>query len=88
LEPTLLVERRRYVDSGMREDLVLRNYASEPVGVSVVLEVAADFADLFAVKLGKPADDEPVTVSFDAEEWSASTSQRLSPNFMQRAALL
>ena len=75
LEPTLLVERRRYIGSGMREDLVLRNYAGEPAGVSVVVDVAADFADLFAVKLGKPADDESVTVSIDAEEWSAATSQ-------------
>lgn len=73
LEPTLLVERRRYVGAGMREDLVLRNYGGEPAGVAVVVEIAADFADLFAVKLGKPAGDEPVTVTADAEEWSAAT---------------
>ncbi|MDA8312893.1 MAG: trehalase family glycosidase [Actinomycetota bacterium] len=71
LEPTVLVERRRYVGSGMREDLVVRNYGKEPAGVSVHLEVGADFADLFAVKLGEPA---PGTAAVRAggEEWSAA----------------
>jgi glycogen debranching enzyme len=73
-EPTLLVERRRYVGSGMREDLTLRNFGTESAGVTVLLEIAADFADLFAVKLGRIPDLAPeVTVQTDVEMWSAVT---------------
>lgn len=46
----LLVERRRYVGHGMREDLVLRNLGNESLTTTVFLVVAADFADVFAVK--------------------------------------
>jgi glycogen debranching enzyme len=49
-DATLLVERHRYVGQGMREDVVLRNYAAEPAGVELVLAVDADFADVFDVK--------------------------------------
>jgi len=71
IEPTLLVERRRYVGTGMREDLVLRNFGGEPAGVTVTLELGADFADLFAVKLGETIDATTVTVRAATEEWSA-----------------
>lgn len=47
---TLLVERHRYVGSGMREDIVIRNLAVEPAAVTVELAIEADFADLFQVK--------------------------------------
>jgi len=50
LEPTLIVERHRFVGRGMREDIVLRNFGAEPAGVDVTLLVDADFADLFQVK--------------------------------------
>jgi glycogen debranching enzyme len=70
LEPTVLVERRRYVGSGMREDLFVRNYGKEPAGVSVSLEIAADFADLFAVKLGQQAPGS-ATVHRSGEKWAA-----------------
>ncbi|WP_413451687.1 glycogen debranching N-terminal domain-containing protein [Georgenia phoenicis] len=50
VEPTLVVERRRYVGQGMREDIVLENYGSEAAGVELRLLVGADFADLFEVK--------------------------------------
>ena len=72
VEPTVLVERRRYVGSGMREDLVLRNYGREAAGVTLTLEVGADFADLFAVKAGRHEDAAPVTVSATGEVWTAS----------------
>ncbi len=72
VEPTLIVERRRYLGSGMREDLVLRNFGNEAAGVSVTVEVAADFADLFAVKRGKPADGDGVAVTAGLEVWSAA----------------
>ncbi|HLT84573.1 MAG TPA: glycogen debranching N-terminal domain-containing protein [Phototrophicaceae bacterium] len=53
VEPTLVLERRRYVGQGMREDLLLRNYGSETAGVTLRLLVGADFADLFEVKEGR-----------------------------------
>jgi glycogen debranching enzyme len=50
VEPTLVVERHRYVGEGMREDITLRNFGPEAVGADVHLLVDADFADLFEVK--------------------------------------
>jgi glycogen debranching enzyme len=59
-ESTLLAVRQRWVGSGMREDLELRNYSNEPQEHLVELRVASDLADLFAVKAGRvetpPAD--------------------------------
>jgi len=49
-EPTIIVERHRYVGDGMREDLVVRNFGSEAAGLDLVLRADADFADLFHVK--------------------------------------
>lgn len=50
LDSTMLVKRDRFVGHGMREDLVLANVASEPAACAIVLEVDADFADIFEVK--------------------------------------
>ncbi len=49
-DSTLLVVRRRFVGSGMREDLVVRNLAREPAACSVLMSLEADFAHLFEVK--------------------------------------
>ena len=49
-DATLLVERVRTVGDGMVEELAIRNLAAEPAGLTVELEVEADFADLFEVK--------------------------------------
>lgn len=46
----LLVERARYVDEAMREDIVVHNLDRRAVGATVRLQVRADFASLFAVK--------------------------------------
>jgi glycogen debranching enzyme len=61
-ESTSLVVRRRWVGSGMREDLELHNYSSQEVTHQIELKIASDFADLFAVKAGRPspAPDETV----------------------------
>lgn len=72
-EPTLLVERRRVLGDGMREELILRNHGLEPAGVSVFVEVGTDFADLFAVKVGRPSSESDVTVTVGPEEWRACT---------------
>ncbi len=49
-DSTVLVQRRRYVGDGMREDLVLENLSAEAVGLNVTVLVDTDFADLFEVK--------------------------------------
>jgi glycogen debranching enzyme len=49
----LLLLRRRFVGRGMREDLELRNYGTEPAPCRLELDVDADFADLFDVKEGR-----------------------------------
>ncbi len=59
-EPTIVVERSRFVGQGMREDLTLRNFGSEAAGVDVSLAVDADFADLFHVKEHRSAHPHPV----------------------------
>jgi glycogen debranching enzyme len=58
-EGPLLVIRRRYVGSGMRDDLTIRNYNPYDVTVRVRIDVAGDFADLFAVKEGRAAEEQP-----------------------------
>ncbi len=50
VDATLVSEVRRYVGQGMREDITLRNHGPEAAGVEVLLQVDADFADLFEVK--------------------------------------
>jgi glycogen debranching enzyme len=70
-EPTLLVERRRRLGEGMVEDLVLHNYGREPAGVQVTVDLDADFADLFSVKVGRPAARSDVQVRVDADAWRA-----------------
>ena len=49
----LVVLRRRYVGSGMREDITIRNHSQEARRVHVRLDADTDFADLFAVKEGR-----------------------------------
>jgi glycogen debranching enzyme len=49
----LLVERQRRVATGLREDVLVRNYGREPVSCVLTIRIAADFADLFEVKDGR-----------------------------------
>ena len=44
------VIRRRSVGNGFSEELSILNHADEPVDLTVRLEAASDFADLFEVK--------------------------------------
>ncbi|WP_136520159.1 amylo-alpha-1,6-glucosidase [Cellulomonas telluris] len=53
-DSTVVVERRRLVADGMREDLLVTNHGTEPAGLTLQLLVDADFADLFDVKDGRP----------------------------------
>jgi glycogen debranching enzyme len=49
----LVVFRSRYVGRGMREDITVRNYGTEPASCELELLIGADFADLFEVKEGR-----------------------------------
>jgi glycogen debranching enzyme len=51
-DATLLVVRHRYIGDGMREDIAIRNTASLPTALAVMLTADADFTDLFEVKAG------------------------------------
>ncbi len=55
-DSTLLVVRRRYVGNGMLEEITIRNVGREAAGVSLALQVDADFAGLFEVKEGRVGD--------------------------------
>jgi glycogen debranching enzyme len=50
LDSHLSVQRQRSVGDGFHEELTLVNHDKQPVELTVRLEVAADFADLFEVK--------------------------------------
>lgn len=52
-ESSVLVFRRRYVGRGLREDIEIRNYGTEPAYCELMLEFGADFAGLFEVKEGR-----------------------------------
>ncbi|MDP9070950.1 MAG: amylo-alpha-1,6-glucosidase [Actinomycetota bacterium] len=55
-DSTLMIFRYRYIGRGMREDLVIRNYGHEAAYCSVELALGVDFAGLFEVKEGRPAE--------------------------------
>jgi glycogen debranching enzyme len=46
----LVVERRRWIGAGMREEITVRNFGREPVDCTLAVAFAADFADVFEVK--------------------------------------
>jgi glycogen debranching enzyme len=56
-EPRLLVIRRRQLGSVWHESIELRNTGAAAVSTVVELEVAADFADVFAIKAGRPSSE-------------------------------
>ncbi len=54
LDSHLSVQRQRWVGDGLHEELTLVNHDKEPAELTVRLEAAADFADLFEVKDRNP----------------------------------
>jgi glycogen debranching enzyme len=54
-DSTLLLTRERLVADGMRETITVHNLDRESTVVTLVLHADGDFADLFAVKEGRPA---------------------------------
>jgi glycogen debranching enzyme len=77
LEPDeVSIIRERFIGEAMQDRLVVQNQGMRPVAFDLSLEVACDFADIFAVKdydfaLGDPAHAEPlpplVEPQFDVE---------------------
>ncbi len=61
-DDSMVVIRRRYLGQGMREDIVLVNYAAEAAYCEIEIDLAGDFADLGAVRDGHAVADvhEPV----------------------------
>ena len=49
-EATLIVERRRFIGDGLREDIVLTNHSTAAVPVRLALRIEADFADIFEIR--------------------------------------
>ncbi|WP_051181904.1 amylo-alpha-1,6-glucosidase [Nocardia vinacea] len=62
-DSTALVTVARYVGDGMREDVTVRNLSGAAISCVVVLELDADFADLFEVKEGRIGNSVVVTKS-------------------------
>ncbi|MEO7369308.1 MAG: glycogen debranching N-terminal domain-containing protein, partial [Ilumatobacteraceae bacterium] len=56
-DPRILVVRRRQLGSVWHEQIELRNTTPSPISATVELEVAADFADVFAIKEGRPSSE-------------------------------
>ncbi|MCU1656586.1 MAG: amylo-alpha,6-glucosidase [Pseudonocardiales bacterium] len=50
LQRELIVERLRWIGSGMREQITVRNFGRESVECTIVIAFGADFADVFEVK--------------------------------------
>ncbi|MDA8379842.1 MAG: trehalase family glycosidase [Actinomycetota bacterium] len=67
-DSTLLVRRERYIGRGMREDIRIKNFATEAAFCSVELFVDADFADVFAVKEGRATDPDGEVARDSAED--------------------
>jgi glycogen debranching enzyme len=71
-DSTLFVQRDRFVGDGMREDLIVRNLASEAAACTVTIEFDADFAHLFDVKEDRAVErgEEDIEVRDDAVVFS------------------
>ncbi|CAM4046390.1 amylo-alpha-1,6-glucosidase [Kibdelosporangium persicum] len=66
-DSTLLVVRERLIGDGLRETVTLENLSAEATVVTLVLNVDADFQDLFAVKEGRAAQRDADTIVTGAE---------------------
>jgi glycogen debranching enzyme len=74
LDSTLVVERRRYVGQGMREDIVVRNLAAEATYVSVEVIVDTDFAPVRTVRTGRVRPPGPDDLGRDVTDGTIAMS--------------
>jgi glycogen debranching enzyme len=77
LEPNeLSVERDRFIGDAMEERIAVENHGRRRVEVELVLEIAADFADIFAVKELDPTFGHPSTATLPVPrplEWDGDS---------------
>lgn len=71
-DSTLLVVRRRYVGSGMVEEISVANLGRETTALRLSLSAATDFAGLFEVKDGRPLHQAAISTSVTGSAWSQS----------------
>jgi glycogen debranching enzyme len=82
VDAKLSVIRVRTVGNGFHEELTILNHADESVDLTVRLEAASDFADLFEVKdalekkgrYSTRADGETLVLAYDRESFGRSTA--------------
>jgi glycogen debranching enzyme len=77
-DSTVLVIRRRELDGGLWEHVTLRNVGDEAASCTVMLQVEADFADLFEVKMTQAGGRSGVAL--EAGEGSLTFSQGAAPH--------
>jgi len=81
IDAKLSVIRRRAVGNGFHEELTILNHENEPVELTVRLEAASDFADLFEVKdalkkkgrYSNQVDKRKLVLSYDRSTYGRST---------------
>ena len=71
-----VVTRRRWVASGLREDIHVQNTSPRPALMTLRIELAADFAHIFDVKAGKSAPLGPMSVAESDGGWILSDTER------------
>jgi glycogen debranching enzyme len=82
VDAKLTVIRQRAVGDGFRESLTLLNHQVEPVDVTLRIDVACDFADLFEVKdalekqgtYATRVDDDALVLSYDRDTFRRATT--------------
>jgi glycogen debranching enzyme len=84
---TLTVIRQRAVGDGFRESITLLNHEQKPVDVTVRMDVACDFADLFEVKDALPKQgafdtrvaDGTLVMAYDRDTFHRTTTISATP---------
>jgi glycogen debranching enzyme len=64
----LVVRHQRHIGPGLRDDITIVNYSSEPADCDIELSIEADMADLFDVKGGRAATGAVVRRSIQGAE--------------------
>jgi glycogen debranching enzyme len=67
-DSNLVITRQRYIGRGMREDILVHNYSTEPAFCSLELDLDCDFADLFEVKEGRVKKAGELTINHDGDQ--------------------
>jgi glycogen debranching enzyme len=87
LNATQTVTRHRVMANGFSERLEIQNHANDPVALTVRIDAASDFADLFEVKdalqkkgtVSSTVDDSHLVLAYDRETFSRATVISSSP---------